>query len=65
MKKGICIASAILMISIVLSTVFLRQHSVFDVITAFMVAGVMYYLVYSRSFCKFPAKEKNKNEVVA
>ena len=64
-KKGICISSAILMTSIILSTVFLKQHSVFDVITAFIVAGVMYYLVYSRSFCKCPTKEKNKNEVVA
>ena len=64
-NKGICIASSILMISIILSTVFLRQHSIFDVITAFIVAFVMYSLVYSNSFCKCPSKKKNKNEVVA
>lgn len=45
-KKGIRIASLILSSSIVLSTVFLKQHSLFDVITAFILAIVMYFLVY-------------------
>ena len=37
------------MVSIVLSTVFLKQHSVFDVITGIVFAAFMYTLVYARS----------------
>lgn len=44
--KGIHFASLILCISIILSTVFIKQHSVFDVITAFIMATAMYVLVY-------------------
>lgn len=45
-KKGIRIASFILSTSIILSTMFIKQHSVFDVLTAFILAAVMYTLVY-------------------
>lgn len=45
-KKGIKIASFLLSVSIVLSTMFLKQHSAFDVLTAFGMAAVMYALVY-------------------
>lgn len=45
-KKGIRISSFILATSIILSTVFLKQHSIFDVLTAFIMAAVMYALVY-------------------
>ncbi len=45
-KRGIRIASLILSISIVLSTVFIKQHSMFDVLTAFVMAAVMYLVVY-------------------
>lgn len=38
--------SLILMISIILSTMFLKQHSVFDVITALILAAVMYVVCY-------------------
>lgn len=44
--KGIRIGSGILATSIVLSTVFIKQHSVFDVLTAFIMAAVMYVVVY-------------------
>lgn len=64
-NKVICNLSGILMISIILSTLFLRQHSVFDVITAFIVAFVMYQFVYVGAFSKKPAKKKSKNEVIA
>lgn len=47
-KKGIRIASLILAISIILSTVFIKQHSVFDMITAFAMAAGMYALVYQK-----------------
>lgn len=45
-KKGIRIGSFILAFSIILSTVFLKQHSVYDVLTAFVMAAIMYTLVY-------------------
>ncbi len=47
-RRGIRIASLVLCTAIILSTVFLKQHSVFDVITAFMMAGGMYVLVYRK-----------------
>ena len=46
-NKVITISSLLLSTSIILSTVFLKQHSVFDVITAFIMAAVMYLVVYS------------------
>lgn len=44
--KGIRTGSLILCVSIILSTVFIKQHSVFDVTTAFIMAAVMYGIVY-------------------
>lgn len=48
-KKGIRLGSALLMISIILSTMFLKQHSVFDVITGIAFAACMYTLVYTKN----------------
>lgn len=45
-KKAIRIGSFLLSSSIVLSTMFIKQHSVFDVLTAFGMAAIMYALVY-------------------
>ena len=44
--KGLRLGSFILATSIIMSTMFLKQHSVFDVVTAFGMAFVMYGLVY-------------------
>ncbi|MCM1570004.1 MAG: serine/threonine protein phosphatase [Roseburia sp.] len=44
--KGIRIASLILCISIILSTMLIKQHSMFDVLTALGLAAIMYTLVY-------------------
>ena len=38
--------SLILCVSIILSTMLIKQHSVFDVLTAFVMAAAMYMLVY-------------------
>ena len=46
--RGVQIASGILMMSIILATMFLKQHSVFDVATACGLAVVMYTMVYGR-----------------
>ena len=51
--KWITLLSFILCVSIILSTVMLKQHSVFDVITAFILATVMYVLVYRRDLLAF------------
>lgn len=45
-NKVIRIGSFTLCTSIILSTVFIKQHSVFDVLTAFVMAAVMYVVVY-------------------
>lgn len=45
-KKWIKRGSFVLASSIVLSTVFIKQHSIFDVLTAFIMAGIMYAVVY-------------------
>lgn len=47
-RRGVQIFSGILMASIILATMFLKQHSVFDVVTACGLAAVMYTMVYGR-----------------
>lgn len=45
-NRIICYGSGLLMISIVLSTMFLKQHSVFDVITGILLACAVIHFVY-------------------
>lgn len=45
-RRGIKIAATILSVLIILSTVFLKQHSVADVIGGIALAGIMYLIVY-------------------
>lgn len=59
-KKGIRIASLVLCVSIVLSTMFLKQHSVFDVLTAFVMAAAMYIVVYRVDILTFKEKARTK-----
>ncbi|MBQ8327034.1 MAG: phosphatase PAP2 family protein [Lachnospiraceae bacterium] len=42
--------SFVLCVLIVLSTVFIKQHSVFDMITAFALGLIMYFITYKKSF---------------
>lgn len=44
------LVSLCLCVSIILSTMFLKQHSVFDVLTAFVMAAVMYCIVYREGY---------------
>lgn len=46
-NKIVHIGSLVLCVSIILSTVLIKQHSVFDVITAFIMGGLMYIVVYA------------------
>lgn len=45
-NKIIHAGSWLLCVSIILSTVFLKQHSMFDVLTAFIMVAVVYQVVY-------------------
>ena len=45
-KKWVRRGSLILCVSIILSTMFIKQHSMFDVLMAFIMGAVMYAAVY-------------------
>ena len=51
-NKTVRFLSGTLMASIVLATMFLKQHSVFDVLTAFLLCGIMYVIVYRRDWSR-------------
>lgn len=55
-KKTIQVVSFILCISIILSTMFIKQHSVFDVSTAIILGFVMNHIIYVREWGKVSAK---------
>lgn len=50
--------SAILATSIVLSTMFLKQHSAFDVITGIIMAVSMYMVVYVNNWYRLPVRQR-------
>jgi membrane-associated phospholipid phosphatase len=58
-RKWICTSSFVLMTLIIMSTVFLKQHSIFDVITAFIMA-VAFYLIYYRSELEFVSSKQQE-----
>lgn len=62
-KKWIRCGSAALMVSIVLSTMFLKQHSVFDVITGIVFSVFMYTVVYTRDLRTGEAESSLKEQV--
>lgn len=45
-NKVIRFLSLVLCVSIMFSTMFIKQHSCFDVVTAALLAGIMYVLIY-------------------
>lgn len=49
-RRGIRISSFLLCVSIILSTVLIKQHSVFDMLTAFIMAACMYVIVYHHEY---------------
>ena len=59
-NKTVQAVSFILMISIILATMFIKQHSVFDVCTAFLLGFVMYQLVYKRNWSKSSSSQPQK-----
>lgn len=61
-RRGVRIGSLILSTSIIASTVLIKQHSMFDVLTAFVMAAVMYALVYRYNIILMIQTARNKNK---
>lgn len=51
-------------VSIILSTVFIKQHSVYDVLTAFIMAIVFYYVFYHTSLVENYCKKREESVAV-
>lgn len=49
-NKLVCLLTLILTVSIILATMFIKQHSFFDVCCAFVLATVMYHVVYRHNW---------------
>lgn len=62
--KIIQIVSAVLCILIVLSTVFIKQHSLFDVIAAIALSAIMYEIVYVKEQVFRKIKKKTVSDEV-
>lgn len=58
--KKVKIASFILMLSIILSTMFIKQHSTFDVLTALLLCSIMYRIVYPTDARRLSQKNARK-----
>jgi len=61
---AIKIGSGILAVSIILSTVFLKQHSVFDLLTGLAMGAVMYAIVYRRELLLAGRSQRNRTPQV-
>lgn len=61
-KKWLRAASFVLMVSICLSTVFLKQHSAFDGFCAILLSALMYLLVYVPNYKRAAEKRAEKAE---
>lgn len=63
-KKGrfIRIGSGILAVSIILSTMFIKQHSLFDVLTGLALGMIMYAVVYRREWLLVGKTQNSKNK---
>lgn len=59
-RRGIKAVSFVLAVSIILSTMFIKQHSVFDVLTGIAMGSVMYVLVYRRELVYAARTQQDK-----
>lgn len=60
--KPVRIGSATLAVSIILSTMLIKQHSVFDVMTGLALGAVMYAVVYKREWLLAGKTQENKKK---
>lgn len=61
--KWLIASSFVLMVLICLSTVFLKQHSAFDVICSILLSGFMYVMVYKIDYSRIIATIREKRKV--
>lgn len=61
-RKKLRIGSCLLACSIILSTMLIKQHSVFDVLTGIAMGAVMYILVYRRDWILAARAQNSKNK---
>lgn len=61
-RKWIRLSSLVLCILICLSTMFLKQHSIVDVIGGFALMGILYVLIYMTDYSRIFRKSHNNNE---
>lgn len=59
-KRGIKAVSFLLSTSIILSTMLIKQHSVFDVLTGIAMGAIMYVLVYRRDLVLASRAQQDK-----
>lgn len=59
-NKTVCLLTFLLTVSIILATMFIKQHSFFDVCCAFALAFVMYQVVYRHNWAKSKAVAAQK-----
>lgn len=62
--RGLQIGSHILCILIILSTMFLKQHSTFDVLTGIVMAAALYWLVYYLPETRTAAASEKEAEIL-
>ena len=62
-KKWLRYGSFIICVSMIMSTVFLKQHSVFDVLTAFAMAFILYPLVYKVDYAALHERRRVRRQV--
>ncbi len=62
-NKTVRFLSFTLMAAIIMATMFLKQHSVFDVVTAFLLAFVMYRILYRRTWGRQSAAAKSHGKL--
>ncbi len=63
-RRGVCIGAYILAGLIILATVFLKQHSVLDVLGASVMAYVLYQFVYAPQKRRMPKYARQKRPVL-
>lgn len=63
-KRWVTVSSLVLSALIIMSTVFIKQHSVMDVIMAFILAALMYVLLYREDYQTQIAGVKKKGKVL-
>lgn len=61
-KKRLILSSFVLCVLIILSTVLIKQHSVFDVITALLLAAEMYIVVYHKEYSLVEKLTRNRKQ---